>query len=91
MSPIHDLFLTENDMNKTEIHPFAFVLCVIQRHPHSCPRCGSPYPFAPGVIERHPRRRWSRTACITVVRAALVLVVLGLIAAMLQLLTGGLL
>lgn len=59
-----------------------------------CPYCRAPYyPFAPGAIERPARRRWSRTTRISVVRAALVLVlvVLGSMAAMMRLLTGGLL
>lgn len=50
----------------------------------------APYPFAPGVIERQPHRHWSRTTRISVVRAALVLLVLGSMAAMVSLLTGGL-
>lgn len=57
-----------------------------------CPYCrASYYPFAPGVIERPARRRWSKTTRISVVRAVLVLVVLGSMAAMTRLLTGGLL
>lgn len=57
-----------------------------------CPYCRAPYyPFAPGAIERQPRRRWSRTTRISVVRAVLVLVVLGSMATMMSLLTGGLL
>ena len=57
-----------------------------------CPYCrASYYPFAPGAIEHEPRRRWSRTTRISVVRAVLVLVVLGSMAAMTRMLTGGLL
>lgn len=59
---------------------------------HRCPYCGAPYPFAPGVIEHQPRRRrWSRVTRISVIRAALVLLVMGSMAAMGSLLTGGLL
>lgn len=55
-----------------------------------CPQCRY-YPFAPGAIESLPRRRWSRVTRISVIRAALVLVVMGLMAAIGSLLTGGLL
>ena len=56
-----------------------------------CPLCGSLYPFAPGAIEFHPRHRWSRAARISAVRGVLVLIVMGAMAAITRLLTGGLL
>ena len=55
-----------------------------------CPTCRY-YPFAPGAIEYLPRRRWSRVTRISMIRAVLVLVVMGTMAAMISLLTGGLL
>lgn len=57
-----------------------------------CPYCRAPYyPFAPGAIEHQPRRRWSKTTRINVARAVWLLLVLGVIAALVRLLTGGLL
>lgn len=56
-----------------------------------CPYCRAPYyPFAPGVIERQPRRR-SRAARINVARVVWLLLVLSVMATLTLLLTGGLL
>ena len=54
-------------------------VCQALRH---CAQCRAPYPFAPGVIERQPRRHWLTDQRVEqLARAALVLAVLVTLAA----------
>ena len=49
-----------------------------------CNQCHAPYPFAPGVIERQPRRRWLSAARVEAISRAVL--VLGVLAALLAIL-----